>query len=853
MEKTRITIICIVLSLLLAIPTAIAGPERCGVKDATLEELLIIQQNNELLRGGQEIFEMPNEINIPIAFHVVTNEDGTEGNLSETDINNQIVVLNNAYSQYGINFWLHSADTINDDNFYYHVLELFYESQLKAQYAADPEHTLNIYTVGVLQEPGETFEYFGISTFPWDYNQSHHMNGVMLKYTTLPGGTETGYNEGDTGTHEVGHYLGLWHTFQLGCASPGDEVGDTPKQADGPNKWDCTDSLNTCVDFPVDFTDPVHNFMNYTDDACINEFTQGQKDRMFDQIEIHKSGLYHIDITLTNSEIGVSGSNLGGQLSLDQLDGDEDYPGEQSGNEVAVIVGYDYTAWTHNKTLIGSQGAVEHYDWFPISNIKTINENMEIETGQSSIRALFKDVAEIQISSVVPEALEFHDPWYIQHIEDDPGIWDQPDELRPLPELTVNGDYEVFLNQNPNFNPGDDIYSLNAPQSYVDLNGIYEFVNWTGVDIAFNIAGDNSTSNNETPIVFLTNNASVTANYEILNLIPNNQINVEVGEQLIIPAGANIPFAEGVQIEMHGGDLIVQGTYEDPIRLYPETNSWNGIVETLANSSVIIDHATLEGANDQIQGGSSLYFYSSSLMISNSTFLNCGAITTFDDIDLSRNVFISDGVTESPALDIRNVSRATITNNTFINHKNSIKGGQAQIYNDEFQMFNNIFYFNSTLHNNANTAPFVQDPSFPSPVNEPMYIDYNLFYGYEQNGLYPIPYLYWMNSQFGNPEFADETNDNFYLTPFSNSVIDLGRPEPQYNDPDGSRGDLGAYPLSLLGGIQATDITMQGSAWITADYTVASGANLSILPGTELFFAENKKITIEGSLTALGV
>ena len=63
----------------------------------------------------------------------------------------------------------------------------------------------------------------------------------------MPGGTAAPYNEGDTATHEIGHWMGLAHTFDNGCTPPGDMVKDTPYQLDGDNIFFCNESDDTCV------------------------------------------------------------------------------------------------------------------------------------------------------------------------------------------------------------------------------------------------------------------------------------------------------------------------------------------------------------------------------------------------------------------------------------------------------------------------------------------------------------------------------------------------------------------------------------------------------------------------------
>ena len=114
----------------------------------------------------------------------------------------------------------------------------------------------------------------GYSTFPFDTTLAR--DGVVVLNDTLPGGRATGYDKGDTVAHEVGHWLGLYHTFQNGCVAPGDLVDDTPAQADGDDVFFCDDS-DTCAE---PGKDPVHNFMSYGNDKCLDRFSAGQVARM---------------------------------------------------------------------------------------------------------------------------------------------------------------------------------------------------------------------------------------------------------------------------------------------------------------------------------------------------------------------------------------------------------------------------------------------------------------------------------------------------------------------------------------------------------------------------------------------
>jgi len=206
---------------------------------------------------------------INVYFHVITAADGS-GNVSDSMIADQIDVLNAAYASTGWSFQLAGTTRTSNNSWYRMGPGTGSERKAKAALRVGTADDLNIYTANPSQG------LLGWATLPAWYESDPSYDGVVVLYSSLPGGTADPYNLGDTATHEVGHWMGLYHTFQGGCTAPGDEVADTPYEASA--AFGCPVNRDSCPS--LDGLDPIYNFMDYTDDDCMDEFTRDQDDRM---------------------------------------------------------------------------------------------------------------------------------------------------------------------------------------------------------------------------------------------------------------------------------------------------------------------------------------------------------------------------------------------------------------------------------------------------------------------------------------------------------------------------------------------------------------------------------------------
>lgn len=231
---------------------------------------------------------------IPVVVHVIHN--GGEENISMEQIESQMEVMNNAFRKVsGTDGDANGVDTEiqlvlarknpNGDctNGVVRVKSPLTNHQnserhlLAALSRWDARRYLNVYVVRRIGS-GSTLGYAAFPGGPWE------SDGIVVAHNVFgTTGTAGSNTRGRTGVHEVGHWLGLFHPFQdAGCGddvcTSGDRVCDTPPQTEA--FFGCPLNSNSCNNDNPDLNDPIRNYMNYTDDVCQDEFTNGQKLRM---------------------------------------------------------------------------------------------------------------------------------------------------------------------------------------------------------------------------------------------------------------------------------------------------------------------------------------------------------------------------------------------------------------------------------------------------------------------------------------------------------------------------------------------------------------------------------------------
>lgn len=214
-------------------------------------------------------------VRVPVYFHVINRGPGIEnGDVPANMIREQIRVLNESYTPAGFQFDLMEITRTTNPVWFNMLPGTSAELEAKTALRKGGNDALNLYTAAL----GNML--LGYSYFPsiLDYPAYRVLDGVVVMYATLPGGSAAPYNQGDTTTHEAGHWLALYHTFDGKCSVFGDYVRDTP--AERLAAFGCPVGRDTCLGTKSPGEDPIENFMDYTDDACMHRFTAEQGERM---------------------------------------------------------------------------------------------------------------------------------------------------------------------------------------------------------------------------------------------------------------------------------------------------------------------------------------------------------------------------------------------------------------------------------------------------------------------------------------------------------------------------------------------------------------------------------------------
>ncbi len=220
-------------------------------------------------------------IKIPVVVHIIYNSDAQ--NLSDSLIATQIEALNRDFGQlFSTKYDCASSSKIE------FVLASSDPEGIKSTGITRTHTAVNSFSTGAMimsaahggHDAWPAAYYLNIwvgninGVLGYAYMPGNRSDGVVINYKYFGQTNRVPFHMGRTATHEVGHWLNLYHTWGLntGCEAD-DEVEDTPNSA-APN-YGCKTDHESCGG-----TDMVENYMDYSDDACMNLFTKGQVNRM---------------------------------------------------------------------------------------------------------------------------------------------------------------------------------------------------------------------------------------------------------------------------------------------------------------------------------------------------------------------------------------------------------------------------------------------------------------------------------------------------------------------------------------------------------------------------------------------
>jgi hypothetical protein len=260
----------------------VTAADLAAVPETTAPSTFVSPLLRELARSTVDGVRLPRHVNIPVYVHVIRGTHRSERHTAgPVQVRRMIKVLNKGFhggeskanTPTRFDFKLRHIDYTRRDGWYHTYLFRPLDKQMRRALHRGGKRSLNIYINGG-GKPGQPV--LGWTTFPWKQRSQPLLDGVSVNWRAMPWGTLKRYHQGDTIIHETGHWLGLFHTFEGGCNPPGDKVADTPYERYP--SFACDTRSDTCPGKPG--LDPVHNFMDYSWDSCMNQFTPDQVARM---------------------------------------------------------------------------------------------------------------------------------------------------------------------------------------------------------------------------------------------------------------------------------------------------------------------------------------------------------------------------------------------------------------------------------------------------------------------------------------------------------------------------------------------------------------------------------------------
>ncbi|EFI27118.1 metalloprotease [Coprinopsis cinerea okayama7 len=232
-------------------------------------------------------------VSFDVYWHVIyANETKEGGYVSDSQIMEQMKVINDDFKSANISWNFKNITRVENEDWFVNVWPGSpQEQEMKAKYHKGDSTVLNIFTA----QFNATTKTLGFASLPSSYLRAPLSDGLLIKHTTLPAGSHPNYNHGRTMTHELGHWLGLYHTFEGGCEGVGDNVDDTPPEAS--EAVGCPVGRRSCPGSEMD--DPIHNFMDYSWDTCMTHFTPGQAVRMHEVIWAYRTKRPPVDNSTT--------------------------------------------------------------------------------------------------------------------------------------------------------------------------------------------------------------------------------------------------------------------------------------------------------------------------------------------------------------------------------------------------------------------------------------------------------------------------------------------------------------------------------------------------------------------------